>query len=232
MIKVLVVEDNSALLADMIFHLKVAGFEAHGVGSGSEMDQLLSQGAFDILLLDLGLPDESGFEITHRVKDSLPGMGIIIITAESQLSSRILGHKTGADHYLTKPVNYPEVSAIIETLFNRIKPLKALKDSSSWKLDSKNMRLISPMSSEAMVELTWSELQVLKVFEQGGHNEASKEDLIAALNYDVDSYDIRRLETIISRLRKKVSSTTDYDEPLIKALRNVGYQFLEDIELI
>lgn len=228
MIRLLVVEDNVSLLDDMLLNFKAVGFEAIGVSNSRDMDEALQSQNFDILVLDIGLPDESGFDITQRVKAALPEIGIIIVTAESQLSSRVLGHKLGADHYLTKPVNYMELSAIVESLFNRIVlSNKSLDDESGWKLDVRNMLLLLYSDELISIDLTWSEVQILKMFASSECGEVTKDQLIDALDENKDIYDVRRLETIISRLRKKVS--THVDVPLIKSKRNFGYQFLPEI---
>lgn len=223
--RLLVVEDNRALRQDMIFHLELAGFEAHGVEDGMAMDASLRGQAFDILLLDIGLPFEDGFDITQRLKISHPTLGIIIITADAQISSRILGHKLGADHYLAKPVNYVELAAIVETLSARLKLGKAANTPPEWVLDLLNMTLIAPDKEVPEIPLTWNEVKILEAFGLSDNHCCSKTTLITALGQDELAYDIRRLETLMSRLRKKINHAFGYDYQLLRSMRNVGYQF-------
>jgi len=232
--KVLVVEDNLDLLDDMLFNLQHSGFDAKGVGSAKEMESVLAENTIDILILDLGLPDDDGFYVAERLKKSHPNMGIIMATARSSMHDRITGHQLGADQYLTKPVNYQELVAIIHVLSSRL--INSSRDKTqnnvhdqAWELDMVKMQVTPPSDLNIVIELTLADIQILASFRQSKEGCVSKPHLIQALGGDVSDYDVRRLETAISRLRRKLSVAGIKGSDLIKVQRGSGYQFTEKI---
>lgn len=230
MINLIAVEDNLDLLDDMMLNLKHAGMNVVGVNNGQEMDETLKASTCDILLLDLGLPGEGGMEIAKRLKQSHPQIGIIMVTAEAALSHKILGHKLGADHYLTKPVNYLELIVVIESLYARLNQQEETH-LDEWLLDISKTQI--QFGDQEAINLTWIEVQILKAFANHPELTVSKAELVQAIEENEDTYDPRRLETAISRIRKKLSTTNEdaCPPPFIKALRNHGYQFLYPIRI-
>ena len=240
MISLLVVEDNLDLLDEMLFQLRYAGFTAQGVMRASEMDAQLQRAVPDVLILDLGLPDEDGLSIAQRLKSIYPQLGVIMVTARGHMSDRLTGYRIGADYYLSKPVNFQELSLLVQTLVRRLQPITvALPSMPEVRLVFDSLRQLIYVQRDGVeqlpsLSLTWMEVCLLDVFLQSDQFVASKSDLIQTIGGSVDEFsDMRRLEVAISRLRKKfekwlVSYSLD-GEDLIKVQRHQGYQLTKMI---
>ncbi|WP_281647729.1 response regulator transcription factor [Parendozoicomonas sp. Alg238-R29] len=221
-----VVEDNQDLRFELEFLLTHHG---HSVSSFSDAGNfwrfLDNKPPLDMLVLDLGLPDEDGLSVAEKLK-GMPGLGVVMLTARGALSDRIEGFERGADVYLTKPVNVSELNAVMESIRRRISAERELNvppDSfeKSTVLKQSGRQLILPNGQA--VGLTAAEGTVLKVLVREGLQPVSRRTLSEALGQDYINYDERRLEAIVSRLRKKLKA--EYSEvEFIKAARGVGYQ--------
>lgn len=122
-LQVLVIEDHAVLRSTLIQGLKQMGYGAHGAADGDEMETLLARHSIDIVLLDiaLGTGKRDGFDLAKRLKQ-LGGYGIIMTTARGDLAARVQGYQKGADAYLIKPVDYFELSAVMQNLARRMPP--------------------------------------------------------------------------------------------------------------
>ena len=180
----------------------------------------------DTLVLDLNLPFEDGIDITKRIRASLPELGIIILSARVRCSDRKDGYESGADIYLTKPINPLELVSVIQNLHRRLRPAKS---SANWLLDTIKNTLTTPEGVD--VKVTGSETLLLKELVLHGRF-ATHEDLISYVgNPDKDEESNKlRIEVLISRLRKKLSPHVD-PTLFINVLRGRGYQLKISVEL-
>ena len=120
---VLLVEDNIALREALQDQLSYSGFAVRGVGDGQELNQALAIAVPDVVVLDLNLPDEDGLSIAKRLRQALPQIGIVMLTARVRSIDRQEGYESGADVYLTKPVKPSELTTVLQTLCRRMAPL-------------------------------------------------------------------------------------------------------------
>lgn len=216
---VIVVEDNLTLRHELVLFLSEEGFDVRGVGTGEELNQALQARHADILILDLSLPAEDGISITRRIRNALPEVGIIILSARVRSTDRLEGYATGADVYLTKPTRPDELAAVVKNLFGRIgSPIEPVQ----WKLDMAGLILHSPTGANIM--LTGSEALLLKALALNGQF-MDHSALMARFGDEELSEKINkaRIEVLISRLRTKLGPYMGegFD---IKALRGRGYQ--------
>ncbi len=239
MISILVVEDNADLLDEMLFQLRYAGFAVSGVVCARDMDAQLRQSIPDVLILDLGLPDEDGLSIAERLKTSQPQLGIIVATARGDIDDRLIGYRQGADYYLVKPVNFQELNALVPTLVRRLQPPLVLSRVSEPRLILNGLRqqLCLQQDNSALLpslDLTWMEMRLLEVFLDVDQLMVSKAKLIGAIGGDDNDFsDLRRLEVAMSRLRKKLEKWLvehgQAGSDIIKVKRNFGYQLTRGI---
>ncbi len=222
MTRIAVVEDNSDLLDDTCFELQHAGFEVQGVANGRSLRALLPRFAPHIVLLDLGLPDEDGLALAGWLRSTQPQLGIVMLTARTARQDRLAGHAEGADHYLCKPVDAEELVAVLRALERRL----MLPQAAQWVLDTRLLQLHSPQGH--CMALNVAELGILGALARLPRRQASRRELVEALGEDWLLYDERRLEAVISRLRRKIADTTGADAPL-RTLRGFGYTFLESL---
>lgn len=117
---ILVVEDHQELANEIIDYLSKNGYICKWANSCSAALEEINSNDFDVLLLDLGLPDGSGFEILKVVRKTQSKMAVIILTARGELDDRINGLQLGADDYLTKPFALTELGARLYAIIRRI----------------------------------------------------------------------------------------------------------------
>ncbi|MGI9273485.1 MAG: response regulator transcription factor [Endozoicomonas sp.] len=228
--RITVVEDNPDLRYELEFLLKHAGYQVSSLAEASALYQYLETGPeTDILLLDLGLPDEDGLQVARKVQR--PGLGIIMLTARGTLRERVEGLNTGADAYLVKPVDFSELVAVMNSVHRRLRPqtgetgIQPLQP--HLQLDPARRNLLLP--GAPLLELTAAEGIVLDTLSDQPFIPVSRQALCQSLGHDYLDYDERRLEAIISRLRRKLKQALP-DVKCIKAARGVGYQLLLPIE--
>ena len=115
----LVVEDDSAIRRGVCDALRFAGHEVLEAGEGKAGMELAQRATFDLMLLDLVLPNYSGFEILKAVQDHRPGTPVIILSARGEEADRVKGLKLGADDYVVKPFSVRELLARVEAVLRR-----------------------------------------------------------------------------------------------------------------
>lgn len=216
---VVVVEDNETLCDELVLYLSEEGFLVRGVGSGEELNQAIEAQLPDILILDLNLPEEDGIRITQRIRRTLPGIGIVLLTARMRSTDRLEGYASGADVYLTKPARPEELVAVVKNLFAR---LGTRVSPPPWQLDMAGFVLHSPHG--VSIGLTDSEARLLKDLAMNGQfldhgallSRFGEEALAEKVNR-------ARMEVLISRLRTKLAPhiSSGFD---IRVVRGRGYQ--------
>jgi DNA-binding response OmpR family regulator len=214
---ILLLEDELALREEVADFLCNRGHRVLQAGSLTEFVPLVEQAR--MFLLDLMLPDGTGLEAARLVREQSPQAGIIMLTARGQLQDRIEGLRCGADHYLVKPFGLLELGAIIDALLRRV--------GSEWILDVSSGRLSDPESRS--MNLTPQELILVRCLCEAGAEPVSKRQLVEAMGHDWASYDLRRLDTLVSRLRLRWRREAGRELPL-KTLHREGYGFLGVIE--
>src|SRR4051812_16049481 len=120
MTQILIVEDNGDYADDMAEFLREQGHEVALATSAADMWLALTKTPTAVVVLDLGLPDEDGFTVIPRMRQLYPEIGLLVLTGRVAFDNRILGLQLGADHYLTKPIKFPELAAHIEALDRRV----------------------------------------------------------------------------------------------------------------
>lgn len=110
---ILLIEDEERISAFVAKGLKAAGFTTHITKSGVEGAQLATHGDFDLVVLDIGLPDIDGFEVLERVRGQGVNVPVILLTARTSVTDRVAGLEGGADDYLAKPFSFEELLARI-----------------------------------------------------------------------------------------------------------------------
>ena len=197
----------------------ISGHTVQTVGSIAEFERDFCPGRHIIAILDLGLPDGDGLDVIGRLRRDNLRLGIIVLTARMTTQDKVAGLQSGADHYLIKTSDLEILAATVDALARR---LDLGGNSGDWTLDGHKKQLIAP--GLPPIELSAQDYTVLKAIFDGQEQSVSKRTIVAALGEDFLSYDLRRLDTQIKRLRRKVFEATGADLPL-KTLRNEGYLF-------
>ena len=221
---VALVEDDRLLREEVVEHLTAHEFVVHAVSSAAGFDDLASRVALDLFVIDWNLPGESGLSLSRRLREAMPGAGIVLMTARVALHDRLTGYRQGgADVYLTKPVAPDEVVAVLVSLGRRVKPADS---GQAWSLDLRDRTLQGPQPQQK-IRLTGREKTLLLALVQAKDNTLESGALCDLYGSD-DSDDLmskRTLEELVARLRKKLKAVQEPTaEAAIKSVWGVGYQ--------
>jgi DNA-binding response OmpR family regulator len=217
-LKILVVEDNDALREAMLAFFQQQGHDVRGVPMAEDIDDVTGGFVPNVYVIDLNLPDEDGLSLTRRLRAAHPNVGIVITTARSQIGDKVLGYDSGADLYLTKPVDSRELMAGVSALGKRLRTL--VQNHPAFLLDLDRMQLSGPASH---VELTASDVLVLSAFARAPGKKLERWQIAEILGGSgAEPTAASTLEMRITRLRKKLAAV-GAPAPCIKALHKVGY---------
>lgn len=222
--RIAVVEDTAELREDVCFHLRHAGYTVDSAADGQALTALLPRFAPDIVVLDVGLPGEDGLQIAGRLRAQQPEIGIVMLTGRAALHERLAGRRQGADHYLAKPVQIDELVLVVRSLARRIAPRAA----AGWVVSPHSLQ-VRPPDGEP-VAITRSEAALLAALARAPQRQCSRRELAQALGEAWETYDERRLEALVSRLRRKLAEGCGHEAPL-RTLRGSGYGFVQALQL-
>ena len=223
-VRVLVIEDEPDLCEAMASYLNLEGFLADGVGSTSAANAWLKTHAVDIIVLDVGLPGQDGITWLSQ-SGAAKDKGIVMATARGELPDRLRGLNAGADAYLVKPIELEELRAIVHNVAQRLHRGQE-PSPQGWRLNATNWLLTSPAGDT--LKLTQSETVLLNALATRPGQTMPREQLIQALGHESDTYDPRRMEILVRRLRNKIELTTSSPLPL-ETVHGLGYAFAADI---
>jgi two-component system phosphate regulon response regulator OmpR len=228
----LIVDDDREIREELGSYLTHYGMEVAAAGSAVEAEKLLAERDFDVVLLDLWLGGENGFDVLRQMRKTSQ-IPCIMITAQDEVTDKVVGLELGADDYLIKPVNLRELLARIRALMRRTRPsgdsggggaLPAPESggTSNWRFDPMRRSLSAPDGTP--VPLTTAECDLLIELVSKEGLPQSRDNLCRRVfNREWSPYD-RSLDGIIVKLRRKLEP--DPDRPLvIKTVRGRGYVF-------
>lgn len=221
--EILIVEDDKSINDILFYALKSEGYNSYSTFTLNEAKEYLNINLPDLILLDLNLPDGSGFDLCKDIssKCSIP---IIILTAKNDVVDKVLGLELGADDYITKPFHIKEVLSRIKAVFRRIE--KSSSESNTLfininkyiKINFKNRTVFK---DDKVIQLKPKEYELLEFFVQNRNKVFSREQLIDNVwefSYDGD---LRTVDIHIRRLRSKLD--TPNEASIIETVFSVGY---------
>ncbi len=234
---VLVVDDDENQRWMVKTYLQKHGFVVHTAADGVAMREKLAEHPVSVVLLDVTMPGEDGFTLARYLRADHK-VGIIMLTASTELVDRVLGLEIGADDYITKPFEPRELMARVKALQRRLvsdsEPVAPAEGALSNEqtiafgefllhLDSRELR----DKSGQLVALTSMEFDLLKAFAENPGRVLTRDNLLSlAHKRDWDPYD-RSVDIRIGRVRRKIES--DPSKPaIIKTVRGVGYIYVKN----
>jgi DNA-binding response OmpR family regulator len=228
--KVLIVEDESEIAALVQTHLTDAGYQADIAGNGATAMALFKKKDYQLVVLDLMLPDTDGLSLCRNMRAQDGYVAILMLTAKSTELDRVVGLEVGADDYLTKPFSIPELLARIKALFRRIEAMQAslLKETSIERggLVIDVARRSVHVDGRA-VELTAREFDLLYFFAQYPGRVFSRVQLLDQVwGYSHDGYE-HTVNSHINRLRAKIEQNPAQPRYVL-TVWGVGYKFNEE----
>ncbi|SDH88130.1 two-component system, OmpR family, catabolic regulation response regulator CreB [Pseudomonas flavescens] len=220
MATVLIVEDEAAIADTLVYALQAEGFATRWATLAGDALALLERETFDLVILDVGLPDISGFETCKRLR-RFSEVPVMFLTARSDEIDRVVGLEIGADDYVVKPFSPREVAARVKAILKRVGPREgaARPVDGPFRIDSERVRIDY---HGQRLSLTRLEFQLLQCLLAQPERVFSREQLLDALGVAVDAGYERNIDSHIKSLRAKLRQVAPQAEP-IQTHRGLGY---------
>ncbi len=220
-LRVLLIEDQRALAENIWEFLELHGQVMDHAADGQSGLQLALDNAYDVIVLDLGLPRLDGIEVCRRYRGQGRTTPILMLTARERLEDKLLGFEAGADDYLTKPFELRELSARIQVLYRRQQRLSpAILRVGDLVMD---LTARSAMRDNQPLSLSPAGFRLLEALMRKAPHVMLYADLAQALWGDSE-HDPARLHTHVSLLRTAVDRA--WEQPLIHTVHGFGYRIV------
>jgi two-component system alkaline phosphatase synthesis response regulator PhoP len=225
--RILLVEDEESIRDVVRLNLELEGYEVVVAGNGRQAMELFSAQHFDLLLLDVMLPEMDGFTIAEQVRLSNMEVPILMLTAKDQAQDRITGLKKGADDYLTKPFNLEELLLRVHNLLRRSQRIRG-EGAESYEFGGNTINFENYEAvtfRQEAITLTKKEAMLLKLLIERRNEVVSRQQILQAVwGYDVFP-STRTIDNFILAFRKYFEK--DPKEPVyFHSIRGVGYKFV------
>lgn len=217
MIKILVVEDEKAISDLIVFNLKRNGYQCTALYDGKSAADLLEDNTFDLILLDIMLPEINGYELMEYIRPM--GIPVIFITAKASLDDRIKGLTSGAEDYLVKPFEIAELLARIHIVLRRYNKTENQLIFKDIEVDVEN-RLLTKAGNE--VKLTPKEFDLFVLLLRNINMTLFKERIFESIWETEWQPESRTVDLHIQRLRKKLGLKDE-----LKTIYNTGYRLTD-----
>ena len=232
--RILVVEDDIELSGILVEHLKDAGYDVTAVYDGKGGMRESMGGSYDLIILDLMLPDTNGLEICKAVR-SRPGYPpVLMLTSLSSELDRVLGLELGADDYMTKPFSIRELLARVRAIFRRVVSIEEAVRLPEFSTITVGDLLIDPDRrkvhlNDEEVQLTAKEFDLLVFFARNPGRVFTRSELLDKVwGYSYSGYSYT-VNSHINQLRSKIEEDRN-DPRYVKTVWGVGYRFTEENE--
>jgi len=228
--RILVIEDEPSIADNITYALSTDGFEPEWRPTGKEGLEVLEAGGIDLIILDVGLPDQSGFELAKKIRESFD-VPIIFVTARADEVDRIVGLEIGADDYVVKPFSPRELSARVRAVLRRTakgrtspeeKP-KQLKVG-AFEVDEEKHKIFY---HGAVVDLSRYEFRILEILIASPGRVYSRAHLMQLAWEEPDMSLERTVDTHVKTIRRKLKTISEDTDPIITH-RGVGYSLREE----
>jgi two-component system OmpR family response regulator len=226
---ILLVDDDKQIRTSLSRFLTTNGLRVTQAGDGTQMWAAIETGKFNLIVLDIMMPGEDGLTLCRRLRETRK-VPLVLLTAMSSETDRIIGLELGADDYICKPFNPRELLARIRAVLRRTGERSTKDDTpqptsyvfDGWTLDTVRRVLRDPQN--ALVDLTAGEFDLLVAFVEHPQHVLSRDQLLDLARGRASSVFDRSIDVQISRLRRKIEA--DPQQPaFIKTVRSGGYIF-------
>lgn len=229
--RLLLVEDDRAVAIGIEYSLKKEGFSVTHKNNLESARESLKEEEFDLVLLDITLPDGDGYDFCFEIRENKNDIPIIFITACDEECNVVLGLDLGGDDYVTKPIRVRELVSRINAVLRRRGKVMAKANNILKSGDIKiDVLAHSVFKDDNEVELTKGEFKLLNMFLEN-KNQVLERNVILEKLWDIDGefVDANTLNVYIKRLREKIEDDIKKPE-YIKTIRGVGYRWDKEVE--
>jgi len=222
-LKLLVVEDDRLLNNTLCYNLCAAGYTVDPAGTKAAASQLCKRQDYDLIVLDINLPDGNGFDFCREVKERRPDTAVIFLTANDMESDMLKGFELGADDYVTKPFPISVFQKKVAALLNRIHKQTGGECYSDGALSINFSEMTAGLAGVPVI-FTPMEYRLLKVFVKNPQIVLTRRVLLEKLwDADENFVDEHALTVAISRIRGKIEVG---NQPYIKTVYGMGYMWI------
>ena len=223
--KILIVEDEPAIMDNIHYALETEGFETIPVFSGSPVIPLLAKEPVDLIILDIGLPDMNGLELCKEIRKS-HSTPIIFLTARTEEIDRVVGLEIGADDYISKPFSPKELAARVKAVLRRTQNATRSDLSTQVFQVNESKRQISYYGE--VLDLSRYEYDILKTFIRRPGHVYSRDQLMELVWDEPDMSLDRTVDAHIKNIRAKLKAIKPEKDPFVTH-RGMGYSLREDL---
>ena len=222
--RILVVDDEKTLVKGMKFNLENEGYEVECAYDGAAALELAREGRFDLIILDVMMPEMDGLEACMKIRE-FSNVPIIMLTAKSEDADKLMGFESGADDYLTKPFNILELKARVRALLRRAAGVQRSQGSllTVGKLTLNTEERVAIRDGE-LVELTAKEYDLIELLMRNPRRVYSRENLMNVVWGYTYAGDYRTVDVHIRRLREKLEENPAEPDHILTKW-GVGYYF-------
>lgn len=225
--KLLLAEDDSILADALTVSLKGSGFDVEVAANGAVAEYLLLRHEFDIGVLDLGLPLVDGLTVLKRVREAKPALPMMVLTALDGLEQRVAGLNAGADDYLTKPFDFPELEARIRALLRRAQGAGGAATVQVTGLLRFDREAHRATIDKTPLELSPREWTLLDLLLAQRDRVVTKEQIVQVWTPDLNEQNPGSVEVYIHRIRRKLEGS----KVSIRTVRGLGYLLEVEAEI-
>jgi DNA-binding response OmpR family regulator len=218
-VRLLLVEDDLELANGLVHTLAQSNYAADAVHTGRDAIAACATTPYQLVILDLGLPDQDGIDVLRQLRHQGLTAPVLILTARDHLKDRILGLDAGGDDYLSKPFEFGELEARIRALLRRGSSLGGLRSFGGIEFDSTSRAV---MINGFEITLTARELAVLEILMLRPGRVVSKQQMVESLYTWESEANPSAIEVFVSRLRRKLDEAGAGVG--IRVLRGLGYR--------
>lgn len=217
-IEILIVEDESAIADTIAYALKTEGYSPRHCALGEEALEILRRGGIRFVILDVGLPDLSGFEVLRRLR-TFSGIPVLFLTARSGEVDRVVGLEIGADDYVAKPFSPRELVARVRSILRRTEGRSPDGKADPFEVDDASRRI---RFRGQVLDLTRYEFLLLKTLLASRERVFTRAELMERVWAGAEESADRTVDTHIKTLRAKLRAIDAEADP-IQTHRGLGY---------
>lgn len=225
MTEVLLAEDDDAIAAPLARALSREGYGCEVVTTGTEALEMARSGRFELLVLDLGLPEMDGLEVCRRIRAVRPQLAVLMLTARTDEVDFVVGLDAGADDYVGKPFRLAELLARVRALLRRKHIADVVIEAGDIHLDARGRRVLVAGEDATLAN---REFDLLRYLMERGGEVVSREEILTEVWGTPDLLSSKTLDMHISWLRRKIGDDRPGRKKRIVTVRGVGFRFDPD----
>lgn len=217
--KILIIEDDFQIIKSLRINLKLSGYESDSASTLADAWKKLNEEYFDLMLLDIGLPDGSGLDFCQKVRDSGDDIPILFLSARTDESTVVKGINKGGDDYLRKPFGIEELKARMNKIIKRFSSPTNIIVFGNLTIDPVK-RVVTIL--DQMVSLGRKEMEILIILARKAGDIVTRETILSTIYDSADMYD-RTVDSHMSHLRRKLREVAG-NSLQINSVYGLGYR--------